>query len=108
MNPAQAQFFHANADKFVASLQPWTAAIAAFKAKYGKTPIAATEPVANYMLEAMGFDILTPFSLQKAIMDGNDPAPQDVTTQNALFTGHKVKIFAYNLQVTGALTKSFP
>ena len=107
VDPAHAADFHANAGKFVASLEPWNAAIAAFKVKHDKTPIAGTEPVANYLLEAMGFDILTPFSLQKAIMDGDDPAPQDVTTQNNLFTGRKVKAFAYNQQVTSALTKSF-
>jgi zinc/manganese transport system substrate-binding protein len=107
LQPAQAEYFKANADKFVASLEPWNTAIAAFKAKYDKTPIAATEPVANYMLEAMGFDILTPFSLQKAIMDGTDPSPQDVTTQNDLFDSKKVKVFAYNQQVTSPLTKSF-
>ncbi len=107
LHPAQATYFHANADKFSASLEPWHAAIAAFKAKYDKTPIAVTEPVANYMLEAMGFNILTPFSLQKAIMDGNDPSPQDITIQNDLFASNKVKVFAYNQQVTDALTKSF-
>jgi zinc/manganese transport system substrate-binding protein len=107
LQPAQAAYFKANADKFVASLGPWNEAIAAFKAKHDKTPIAVTEPVSNYMLEAMGFDILTPFSLQKAIMDGTDPSPQDVTTQNDLFASKKVKVFAYNQQVTDALTKSF-
>lgn len=107
MDPAQATYFHANAEKFIGSLKPWNAAITAFKAKYDKTPIAVTEPVADYMLEAMGFNILTPFTLQKAIMDGTDPAPQDVTTQNDLLKSNKVKVFAYNQQVTDALTKSF-
>ena len=55
----------------------------------------------------MGFTILTPFSLQKAIMDNTDPAPQDIATQNDLFSSNKVKVFAYNQQVTDALTKSF-
>jgi zinc/manganese transport system substrate-binding protein len=107
IDPAQAAYFHANADKFVASLAPWREAIAAFKANHDKTPVAVTEPVADYMLEAMGFDILTPFSLQKAIMDGTDPAPQDVSAQNDLFSGKKVKVFAYNQQVTSNLTKSY-
>ena len=107
LNPAQATYFQANAQKFVASLEPWNAAIASFKAKYDRTPIAVTEPVADYMLDAMGFDILTPFSLQKAIMDGTDPAPQDVTAQNDLFNGHKVKVFAYNQQVTSSLTNTY-
>lgn len=107
LDPAQAGYFQANAEKFVASLEPWNTAIAAFKAKHDKTPVAVTEPVADYLLQAMGFNILTPFSLENAIMDGNDPSPQDVTTQNGLFAGNKVKVFAYNQQVTDALTKSF-
>jgi zinc/manganese transport system substrate-binding protein len=107
LHPAEARYFDSNAQKFVASLKPWNAAIAAFKAKYDKTPIAVTEPVADYLLQAMGFDILTPFSLQKAIMDGTDPSPQDVTFQNDLFASKKVKVFAYNQQVTDSLTKSF-
>ena len=107
LDAGQAQYFHGNADKFVASLAPWTAAMAAFKAKHDKTPIAVTEPVADYMLDAMGFTIMTPFSLQKAIMDGTDPAPQDVTTQNDLFDQRKVAVFAYNQQVTSSLTKSY-
>ena len=107
LEPSQAAYFHANAGKFVASLAPWNAAIADFKSKHDKTPIAVTEPVADYMLEAMGFEILTPFSLQKAIMDGTDPAPQDVSAQNKLFEGHQVQVFAYNQQVTSSLTKSY-
>jgi zinc/manganese transport system substrate-binding protein len=107
LDPAQATYFHANADKFVASLEPWNTAIATFKANYEKTPVAVTEPVADYLLQAMGVNILTPFSLEKAIMDGNDPSPQDVTAQNNLFSRNQVKVFAYNQQVTDALTKSF-
>jgi zinc/manganese transport system substrate-binding protein len=107
LKPSEASYFHASADKFVASLQPWTAAIAAFKAKYENTPIATTEPVSDYLLQAMGFKLMTPFSLEKAIMDGTDPSPQDITTQNDLFASHKVQVFAHNQQVTNALTKSF-
>lgn len=107
IDPTHAKVFQANADTFVASLKPWTDAIASFKASYPGTTVAATEPVANYMLEAAGLQILTPFSLQKAIMDGTDPSPQDVTTQNGLFSDQKVKLFAYNQQVTNTLTGSF-
>jgi len=107
LNPAQAAYFEANVKKFDASLKPWLAAIASFKASYAKTPVAVTEPVADYMLEIAGAEIATPFSLQSAIMNGTDPSPQDVTTQNSLFADHKVKIFVYNQQVTDALTQSF-
>ncbi|HTU55683.1 MAG TPA: zinc ABC transporter substrate-binding protein [Acetobacteraceae bacterium] len=106
-DPAHASYFAANAAKFDASLKPWFSAIASFKARYNGTPVAVTEPVADYMIQAVGCDILTPFSLQAAIMNGTDPSPQDVTTQNALFTKHKVKVFLYNQQVTDTLTASF-
>jgi len=105
--PEQASYFQANLKKFDESLKPWTAAIASFKARYEGTPVAVTEPVADYMLQAIGCDIATPFSLQAAIMNGTDPSPQDVSTQNALFSGHKVKVFVYNQQVTDTLTQSF-
>ncbi len=107
LNPAAALSFQSNLRKFDASLKAWSAAMAAFRTKYGGTPVAVTEPVADYMLQAAGCDILTPFSLQAAIMNGNDPSPQDVTLQNGLLTGRRVRVFVYNRQVTDTLTQSF-
>jgi zinc/manganese transport system substrate-binding protein len=57
-----------------------------FKAKYAGTPVATTEPVADYLLQAMGVDNLTPFSLQADIMNGTDPSPQGISNQDALFS----------------------
>jgi zinc/manganese transport system substrate-binding protein len=107
IDPAHASYYTANAATFTASLAPWTQAIAAFKAKYPGTPVATTEPVADYMLQAAGTDNLTPFTFQADIMNGVDPSPQNVSLQNSLFTEHKVKVFVYNQQVTDALTESF-
>jgi zinc/manganese transport system substrate-binding protein len=107
LQPAHADYFKLRAAQFDASLQPWLTAIAGFKARYPGTAVAVTEPVGDYMLQAVGTVIMTPFSLQAAIMNGTDPAPQDVTAQNALFTGHRVKVFVYNQQVTDPLTQSF-
>jgi zinc/manganese transport system substrate-binding protein len=105
--PAHAAYFQANATKFEESLKPWYAAIAKFKAAYPNTPVATTEPVADYMLEAAGAKNLTPFPFQADIMNGTDPAPQLVTLQNSFFSGHKVKVFVHNQQVTDSLTESF-
>jgi zinc/manganese transport system substrate-binding protein len=107
LRPEDAAYFHANAKTFIASLQPWLTAIAAFKVDFPGTAVAVTEPVGDYMLQAVGADIATPFSLQAAIMNGTDPAPQDVTAQNALFANHQVKVFVYNQQVTDPLTDAF-
>ncbi|MFZ0042644.1 MAG: zinc ABC transporter substrate-binding protein, partial [Solirubrobacteraceae bacterium] len=70
LQPAHAAYFKANDAKFEASLKPWLTAIARFKAKYGGTPVATTEPVADYLLQAMGIVNLTPFSFQAQVMNG--------------------------------------
>jgi zinc/manganese transport system substrate-binding protein len=107
IQPAHASYFKANARKFVSSLGPWIQAIGSFKQKYPGTPVAVTEPVADYMLQAAGADIKTPLAFQADIMNGTDPSAQDVALERSLFTGHKVKAFLYNQQVTDTLTQSF-
>lgn len=107
LDPAHASYFAANARKFDASLKPWYAAIARFKAQFPNTPVAVTEPVADYMLQAADCNIKTPWNLQAAIMNGTDPSPQDVSAQNRFFKTHQVKVFLYNQQVTDSLTASF-
>jgi len=107
LQPTHAAYFAGNATAFKASLKPWFAALAAFRKNFPDTPVAVTEPVGDYMLQAAGTDIATPFTLQAAIMNGTDPSPQDITTQNDLFSGHRVKVFVYNQQVTDPLTESF-
>jgi zinc/manganese transport system substrate-binding protein len=107
LQPSHAAYFTANVKKFDNSLQPWYQAIAQFKAAYAGTPVAVTEPVGDYMLQAAGTDIMTPFTLQADIMNGVDPSPQDVALENGFFTSHKVKVFVYNQQVTDSLTASF-
>jgi zinc/manganese transport system substrate-binding protein len=105
--PAHAAYFRARASAFERSLTPWYRALAQFAREYPATPVATTEPVGDYMLEAAGTVNLTPFSLQADIMNGVDPAPQDVTLQNSLLTTHRVKVFVYNQQVADSLTQSF-
>jgi zinc/manganese transport system substrate-binding protein len=107
LQPAHASYFKANAAAFTASLTAWDNAIATFKARYPNTPVATTEPVADYMLQAAGASNLTPFAFQADIMNGTDPSAQNVALERSLFTQHKVKVFLYNQQVTNSLTESF-
>jgi zinc/manganese transport system substrate-binding protein len=107
LQPKHAAYFQANLRAFDRSLQPWYQALARFKAAYPNTPVAVTEPVGDYMLQAAGAKILTPFRFQADIMNGVDPAPQDISLQSSFFTSHAVKVFVYNQQVTDSLTESF-
>jgi len=107
LQPAHATYFRENAKAFEASMQPWLNALAAFKNRYPNTPVATTEPVADYMLEAAGIKDMTPFSMQADIMNGTDIPPQDVSLQEDLFSGHTVKAFVRNQQVTDPTTDAF-
>jgi zinc/manganese transport system substrate-binding protein len=103
---AHASYFEANLKKFDASLVSWTNAIASFRALHEDVTAATTEPVADYMLQAMGIKNLTPWTFQDDIMNGVDPSPQDISIETGFFTHHTVKLFCYNQQVVDSLTES--
>ena len=107
IDPARRTYFAANETHFDASLKPWYAAISALAKAYPRFAVATTEPVGDYLLAALGANDRTPFPLQADIMNGVDPAPQDVSLQDSLFTQHRVKMLLYNQQVTDPLTASF-
>jgi zinc/manganese transport system substrate-binding protein len=107
IQPSHAGYFAANLARFNTSMSKWTDALAAFKTAHPETTVATTEPVADYMLEAAGAKNLTPWTLQAAIMNDTDPAPQDVAVQDGLFKNKSVKVFLYNQQVTDAITNTY-
>ena len=107
IQPAHAAYFKARAAAFARSLNAWISTIATFKSTYPGTPVATTEPVADYLLQAIGARNLTPWAFQADIMNGTDPSAQDVAAERNLFTQHRVKVLVYNQQVTDSLTESF-
>jgi zinc/manganese transport system substrate-binding protein len=107
LRPAHRAYFQARLRAFSAALAPWQAAITRFRAAYGGTAVATTEPVGDYLLSALGLRNLTPFGLQANIMNGVDLSPQYVTLQDNLFREHKVRVFVYNQQVVDAVTEAF-
>lgn len=107
LSPTHAAYFTARAGAFNRSLGPWRAAIAGFRHRYHGVGVATTEPVADYLLQAMGIRNRTPFTMQADVMNGVDPSPQDVALQEGLFAQHRVKVFVYNEQVVDPLTETF-
>jgi zinc/manganese transport system substrate-binding protein len=105
--PGHRAYFRANARRFDASLRPWLRAIATFRRRHAGAPVATTEPVGDYLLRAAGARNLTPWTMQADIMNGVDPAPQDINLQSDLLQSHRVKALLYNQQVTDTLTQTF-
>jgi len=104
IDPANAFYFDARKALYLDSLQPLAAKIAEMKTRFNGAPVAFTEPVAGYLAQAIGLQVLTPEGFQKSIEDGTDPAPADVAAENDLLTGKKVNVLLYNSQVTSPIT----
>src|SRR5207253_5611022 len=64
---------------FVRSLKPLDDAVTALRSKHAGAPVAYTEPVPGYLLEAAGLVVRTPDAFARAIEDGIDPTPQAVS-----------------------------
>lgn len=106
IQPQHAAYFRANLRTFDQSLVTFDIAVAQFRTMHPGFLVATTEPVADYLLTALGAANQTPWSLRADIMNGVDPAPQAVAATRALFSQHKVKVLLYNRQVTDPLVQS--
>ncbi len=107
LDPRHARLFRLRAQGFDQSFAAVTAAARALRRRAHHAPVATTEPVADDLLAALGLRNRTPWSLQADVMNGVDPAPQDVATEQQLLSGGEVKAFLYNAQVTDSLTATF-
>lgn len=106
LQPQHRAYFAANLKKFDSSLTPWMNALAAFKKSEPRAAAAVTEPVADYLLQAMGIAITTPNIFQADVMNGVDPSPEAIASEENLLSNHSVKVFVYNEQVVDSLTAS--
>jgi zinc/manganese transport system substrate-binding protein len=106
VDPGGADTYQRNLATFNASLRPLTTAIGEIKAKYPGAPVAYTERVPGYLLDAAGLAVKSPAGFASAIEEGNEPSAGDTAAMNALMTGRGVKVLLYNGQATSPVTKS--
>lgn len=104
--PRHAAYFRGRAAAFLRQWTRVTAAIATARQRYAGESVATTEPVADYLLSAMGLVVRTPLRFQADVMNGVDPSPEDVVTQQRLITGHVVRALCFNAQVSSPVTLS--
>jgi zinc/manganese transport system substrate-binding protein len=86
------------------SMKPVNDEVARLKARYGGTPVGATEPVFGYMADALGLNVLTPHTFQKAIEEGEEPPAAAVAQMEDQLRNHQVKVLLYNMQTVTPIT----
>ena len=104
IDPAHRAAYEANAQAFDASLAPIEDVIAQIRTTYAGTPIAYTERVPGYLVDAAGLRLGVPVRFTQAVEEGTDPSPQDTVAFDDAIKTKAVKVLLYNAQVTDTQT----
>lgn len=105
IDPPNAGSFQTNATHFAAQLTTLEGVEKSIKDTHAGTPVAITEPVPLYMLQAAGLVNKTPPAFSEAIEEGDDVAPAVLKQTLDLFTSGEVKLLAYNEQTSSPETE---
>lgn len=106
LDPDAASTFTANAAAFKASLKEIGGKLSAIKAAQGGAPVAITEPVPLYLLEAAGLENKTPAEYSAAIEEGTDVPPAVLKAATDLAGSAELSFLAYNEQTEGPQTEA--
>ncbi|UKA48458.1 zinc ABC transporter substrate-binding protein [Arthrobacter sp. FW305-123] len=101
-----ASTFTANADAFKARLAELKTKLDAIKADSNHAPVAVTEPVPLYLLEAAGLENKTPEAYSAAIEEETDVPAAVLKETTDLVSAKSVRFLAYNEQTEGPQTES--
>jgi zinc/manganese transport system substrate-binding protein len=103
-DPAGRAEYRSGLRRFIASLKPLQREVAAVRRLYAAKPVAYTEPVPGYLIEAAGLRNLAPPAFTHAIESGSEPPPQAVAAMTALLEKKKVRVLLYNSQAISPIT----
>lgn len=105
LDPAGAEEYRANAEAFRAGLQKITAITDGIAAAHPEAPVAQSEPIAHYLLEAVGARDVTPEQFTSAIEEGNAPAPAAIAETRRVLTDKEAQVLIYNVQTQDRVTQ---
>lgn len=97
-------YFEQQLQQFDKNYQKLLQKIKQLRSSYQNTPVIATEPVFNYMADAIGLD-MHGIKFQVSNMNDVPPAISDVKQFEDDLRNHKVKVLIYNKQVINPLTE---
>ncbi|QNG21104.1 zinc ABC transporter solute-binding protein [Rhodococcus triatomae] len=105
LDPDNADSYRANADTFSAQLADVSTVVDGIASAHGGDPVAQTEPVAQYLLDAAQLRDLTPPDFVSAIENETDPAPAAIAATRALLAENQVRVLVYNVQTQDRVTQ---
>lgn len=97
IDPEHAQAFKDNARKYSRQIGKVKKEIAQLRKKSRQKPVDVSEPVFNYMLQALGYKINNSH-FAVAVDQGSDPSPGDIASMEADIRGKRIAFFVSNIQ----------
>ena len=105
IDPTNAATFTANAKSFDDQVRAVEQQVLTLRSQVGGDPVAITEPLPVYLLDAVGLENRTPPQYSKAIENETDVPPAVLADTVALFTSRRVDALVENAQTTGPQTQ---
>jgi zinc/manganese transport system substrate-binding protein len=99
-DPAHARAYRNGVRRFTRSL----AVFAAVRVPSSR-PVAYTEPVPGYLVEALRLRNLAPASFTRAMQNGTEPPASAVADMESLLHDHRVDVLLYNSQAVSPITQ---
>jgi zinc/manganese transport system substrate-binding protein len=104
LDPADSAYFDGQRRAFDAAMVPYRSRLAAIKARFAGTPVAATESIFVYLGRYLGLDVVSPSDFMDAVAEGNDPPAPAVAEFQDQIGKKQVDILVYNTQTSTAVT----
>ena len=102
--PDATSYFEQKATAWRASMQPYFDEVSKLRAAVaGAKSYAATEPVFDYMAQAVGLVDKTPTGFGRAAANEVDPSPGDIRDFEVALTDGSADVLIYNTQTQGAV-----
>lgn len=99
IDPAGRAGYDANLTRFERSLAPIQQKTAALRSRLSGTPVLVTEPIADYVLDALGMRILSRrFAI--AVMNNTEPAASQVAAFENDLKSRRARMLLYNSQAS--------
>ena len=100
LDPRHRTYFQLRLRKVEKSFARLTDQVKQFRHLHRNIHVLVSEPVANYLLSELGVTNVTPVQFERDVMNGVDPAPQDVARSLALVRSGRLDALVYNEQVS--------
>jgi zinc/manganese transport system substrate-binding protein len=106
LDPENASVYADNADALRMEIASLEDRVAGLSAEHSGAPVAITEPVPLYLLDAIGLLNRTPAAFSEAVENDTDVSPAVLRQTLELFSEHAVTLLIYNPQTEGPQTEA--